>query len=151
MEVDLKDAKTRDEIINEIFEQKVQEHLIQPTFITDYPRSICPLTKVHRKHADLAERFEGFVLGMEIANAYSELNDPVEQRKLFEEQEKARKAGKEEIWPPDYDFVASLEYGMPPTGGLGIGVDRLVMILTNASNIREVILFPLIKPKKEEK
>ena len=149
MEVDLKDAKTRDEIINEIFEQKVQEHLIQPTFITDYPRSICPLTKVHRKHAELAERFEGFVLGMEIANAYSELNDPAEQKKLFEEQEKARKAGKEEIWPPDYDFVTSLEYGMPPTGGLGIGVDRLIMILTNAPNIREVILFPLIKPKKE--
>ncbi len=139
---------TRDEIVDEIFQQKVQEHLIQPTFITDYPKSICPLTKAHRKNPALAERFESFVCGMELANAYSELNDPVEQRKRFEEQEKERKKGKTGAYPADYDFITALEYGMPPTGGLGIGIDRLVMLLTNASSIREVIFFPLLKPKK---
>ncbi|RLE44611.1 lysine--tRNA ligase [Candidatus Woesearchaeota archaeon] len=139
---------SRDEIVDEIFQQKVQEHLIQPTFITDYPKSICPLTKAHRKNPALAERFEGFVCGMELANAYSELNDPIEQRKRFEEQEKKRKKGKKEVYPADYDFITALEYGMPPTGGLGIGIDRLVMVLTNAPSIREVIFFPLLKPKK---
>jgi len=142
---------SKDEMINNIFEELVEKHLIQPTFITDYPMTICPLTKVHRKNQNLVERFEAFVNGIEIANAYSELNDPVEQEKRFSIQEEKRKEGKEEAHPKDSDFVEAMYYGMPPCGGVGIGVDRLVMFLTNQHSIRDVIPFPFMKPLEENK
>ena len=138
-------------MINSIFEELVEKHLIQPTFITDYPITICPLTKVHRKNKNLVERFEAFVNGTEIANAYSELNDPVEQEKRFSIQEEKRKEGKEEAHPKDKDFVEAMHYGMPPCGGVGIGIDRLIMFLTNQHSIRDVIPFPFMKPIEENK
>ncbi len=142
---------SKDEMINSIFEELVEKKIIQPTFITDYPLTICPLTKVHRKNPGLVERFEAFVNGTEIANAYSELNDPVEQDKRFSMQEEKRKKGKEESHPKDRDFVEAMHYGMPPCGGVGIGVDRLVMFLTNQHSIRDVIPFPFMKPIEENK
>jgi lysyl-tRNA synthetase class 2 len=129
------------EIINEIFDKVVQEKLIQPTFIIDYPLELCPLAKKKLNQPDRAERFELFIYGMEVANAYSELNDPVDQAARFQEQ--AKDVNKQ----ADDDFVRALEYGMPCAGGLGIGIDRLVMILTGAENIREVILFPHLRPE----
>lgn len=134
---------TADEVIMAIFDAKVQERLIQPTFILDYPASICPLTKRHRSNPRLAERFELFIHGLEFANAYSELSDPAEQRRHFEHQAGKRVRGDEAAHLPDYDFVRALEYGMPPTGGLGIGIDRLVMLLTGTKHIQDVILFPM--------
>ena len=139
-----KDDRTKDEVAQHIFDALVEDHLVQPTFITDYPASICPLTKRHRDHPHLAERFELFVGGTELANAYSELNDPREQQDHFDRQERNRRLrGDELAHPTDIDFVKALEYGMPPAGGLGIGIDRLVMLLTGTRNIRDVILFPL--------
>ena len=138
------DDRTKDEVAQHIFDALVEDHLVQPTFITDYPASICPLTKRHRDHPHLAERFELFVGGTELANAYSELNDPREQQDHFDQQERNRRVrGDELAHPTDMDFVKALEYGMPPAGGLGIGIDRLVMLLTGTRNIRDVILFPL--------
>ncbi len=136
---------SKDEMINAIFEEKCEEHLLQPTFITDYPKEICPLTKTHRKNKELVERFEGFVNGVELANAYSELNDPKDQFERLKKQEAMRKKGDEEANPMDSDFVEAMKSGMPPTGGLGIGVDRLIMFLTDASSIREIIFFPMMK------
>jgi len=144
-----KKKETRDEMINALFEELVGPKLIQPTFIKDYPLGVCPLTKLHRKDKRLVERFEGFINGVEIANAYSELNDPIDQMKRLQEQEEKRKHGDEEAEPMDEDFIRALQYGMPPTGGLGIGIDRLVMFLTNAPSIKDVILFPLLKPKSD--
>ncbi len=138
---------SRDEMINSIFEDQCEEHLIQPTFITDYPKEVCPLTKIHRKDPDLVERFEGFVNGVELANAYSELNDPQDQFERLKKQEEMRKKGDEEALPMDTDFIEAMKAGMPPTGGLGIGVDRLVMFLTDAPSIREIIFFPIMKEK----
>lgn len=129
------------EVLNEIFEKVVQEKLIQPTFIIDYPTELCPLSKTKKEDPSRAERFELFMQGLEVANAYSELNDPIEQAKRFEEQSQA--LGKES----DQDFIRALEYGMPSAGGLGIGIDRLVMILTGIESIREVILFPQMRPE----
>ncbi|MBI1882737.1 MAG: lysine--tRNA ligase [Chlamydiae bacterium] len=132
---------TRLEIINEIFDKRVQEKLIQPSFVIDYPVELCPLAKTKKSDPSRAERFELFIHGMEVANAYSELNDPVEQAKRFEEQ--AHLVGK----GSDMDFVRALEYGMPCAGGLGIGMDRMVMILTGAESIREVVFFPQLRPE----
>lgn len=130
-------------IIGEIFDRRVEEQLIEPTFILDYPAALCPLTKRRRGEPLLAERFEPYVAGFELGNAFSELTDPEYQRSQFVAQGRAAEAGDEEAHPMDEDYLSALEHGLPPTGGLGIGMDRLVMLLTGASNIRDVIFFPL--------
>ncbi|HYM19505.1 MAG TPA: lysine--tRNA ligase [Candidatus Kapabacteria bacterium] len=135
-------------IIDEMFSQKVEHHLIQPTFITDYPLSMSPLAKNHRTKPGLVERFELMVGGQEVANAFSELNDPLDQRARFEEQAKLRQRGDDEAMQLDEDFLRSLETGMPPTTGLGFGIDRLVMIMTAEESIRDVVLFPAMRPEK---
>jgi len=142
---ELKDC-TKADILNELFEQYVEEHLIQPTFLCDYPVEISPLTKKKRGNDEFTERFEGFVFGREVCNAYSELNDPVVQRERFMQQAKERELGDDEAYLLDEEFMSALETGMPPTGGLGIGIDRMVMFLTDAYSIRDVILFPTMKP-----
>lgn len=147
LEVEIDPIKTsRGQIINQIFEAKVEDTLIAPTFVCDYPIEISPLTKKKASDPRLTERFELFIGGREYANAYSELNDPIDQYQRFKKQVEARKKGDEEAGMMDEDFVESLEIGMPPTGGLGIGLDRLIMLLTNAASIRDVLFFPTMKP-----
>ncbi|MDX1328308.1 MAG: lysine--tRNA ligase, partial [Arenibacter sp.] len=137
-------------LIDEIFGEKCEHHYIQPTFITDYPKEMSPLTKEHRSNKALTERFELMVNGKELANAYSELNDPIDQRERFEEQLKLSEKGDDEAMFIDQDFIRALEYGMPPTSGIGIGIDRLVMLMTNNSSIQEVLFFPQMRPEKKE-
>jgi lysyl-tRNA synthetase class 2 len=138
-------------LIDEIFGEKVEHLLIQPTFIMDYPISMSPLTKKHRDNPELTERFELIINGKEIANCYSELNDPIDQRERFEEQVKLMERGDDEAMFIDEDFLTALEYGMPPTAGIGIGIDRLVMLLTNNTSIQEVLFFPQMRPEKKVK
>lgn len=148
MGVDISEKMTKWEIINQIFEEKVEENLVQPTFILDFPKEISPLAKTKPNDPELVERFESFISGREMSNAFTELNDPVEQKKRFEEQVEKRDQGDKEAHPMDMDYINALEHGMPPTGGLGIGIDRIIMLLINTNSIRDTILFPLLRPKE---
>jgi lysyl-tRNA synthetase class 2 len=151
LNIEIDASMGRGKLIDEIFSEKVEEFLIQPTYITDYPIEMTPLAKKHRSKAGLVERFELFVMGKEIANAYTELNDPIDQRERLEDQLLLAGRGDEEAMAMDDDFLRALEYGMPPTSGLGIGIDRLVMLMTNQSTIQEVLFFPQMRPEKKIK
>jgi lysyl-tRNA synthetase class 2 len=148
--IEVDNTMGRGKLIDEIFGAKVEANLIQPTYITDYPIEMTPLAKKHRTSPGLVERFELFVNGKEIANAYTELNDPIDQRERFEEQLKLAARGDDEAMAMDDDFLRALEYGMPPTSGLGIGIDRLTMLLTNNTTIQEVLFFPQMRPEKKQ-
>ncbi|MGD2034760.1 MAG: lysine--tRNA ligase [Bacteroidales bacterium] len=151
MNIEVDDTMGKGKIIDEIFGEKVEHHLIQPTFITDYPVEMSPLCKKHRNNPELTERFELIVNGSELCNAYSELNDPVDQLERFQEQLKLSEKGDEEAMYIDYDFVRALEYCMPPTSGMGMGIDRLTMIMTNQPSIQDVLFFPQMRPEKRER
>jgi lysyl-tRNA synthetase class 2 len=146
--IDVNETMGKGKLIDEIFGEKCEGNFIQPTFITDYPIEMSPLTKKHRSKEGLTERFELMVCGKEIANAYSELNDPIDQRERFESQMALSERGDDEAMFIDQDFLRALEYGMPPTSGLGIGMDRLIMFLTNNASIQEVLFFPQMRPEK---
>jgi lysyl-tRNA synthetase, class II len=148
--MNVNDTMGKGKLIDEIFGEKVESHIIQPTFIIDHPVEMSPLTKKHRTKKGMVERFELFVNGKEIANAYSELNDPIEQKERFEDQLKLKERGDDEAMEMDDDFIRALEYGMPPTSGIGIGIDRLTMLLTNNPSIQEVIFFPQMRPEKKQ-
>lgn len=150
MGIEVNETMGKGKLIDEIFGEKCEGNFIQPTFITDYPIEMSPLTKKHRSEEGLTERFELMVCGKEIANAYSELNDPIDQRERFEDQLKLSEKGDDEAMFIDRDFLRALEYGMPPTSGLGIGMDRLIMFLTNNPSIQEVLFFPQMKPEKPQ-
>jgi len=151
MNIEVDDTMGKGKLIDEIFGEKCEGNYIQPTFITDYPKEMSPLCKAHRENPELTERFELMVCGKEIANAYSELNDPIDQRERFEHQLKLAQKGDDEATEfIDFDFLRALEYGMPPTSGMGIGMDRLIMFLTNNQSIQEVLFFPQMKPEKKK-
>lgn len=144
-DIDIEGKIGRGKIIDEIFSEMVEKNIVNPTFVINQPKEISPLAKIHRHDETKVERFELLILGTEYANAFSELNDPIDQRKRFEYQMELRKEGEMEVQEIDEDYIEAMEYGMPPTGGIGIGIDRLVMLLTNRETIKDVILFPLLK------
>jgi lysyl-tRNA synthetase class 2 len=146
--IDAEPSMGKGKLIDEIFGGKCEHHYIQPTFIIDYPVEMSPLTKKHRSRPGLVERFELMINGKEVANAYSELNDPIDQRERFEDQVRLMERGDVEAMYIDHDFLRALEYGMPPTAGIGIGIDRLCMLLTNQPSIQDVLLFPQMRPEK---
>jgi lysyl-tRNA synthetase class 2 len=148
MGIEVNETMGKGKLIDEIFGEKCEGNYIQPTFITDYPIEMSPLCKKHRDNPELTERFELMINGKEVANAYSELNDPIDQRERFEEQLRLSEKGDDEAMFIDQDFLRALEYGMPPTSGMGIGIDRLVMLLTNNASIQEVLFFPQMRPEK---
>ncbi len=148
LDIETDESMGKGKLIDEIFGEKCEGNFIQPTFIIDYPVELSPLTKKHRSKEGLVERFELMINGKEVANAYSELNDPIDQRERFEEQVKLMERGDDEAMFIDYDFLRALEYGMPPTSGIGIGIDRLVMMMTNQLSIQEVLFFPQMRPEK---
>jgi lysyl-tRNA synthetase class 2 len=150
LNIDVDPTMGRGKLIDEIFGETTEQHLIQPTFIIDYPIEMTPLAKKHRTKEGMVERFELFVMGKEIANAYTELNDPIDQRRRFEEQLKLAERGDEEAMAMDEDFLRALEFGMPPTSGLGIGIDRLTMLMTSQTTIQEVLFFPQMKPEPKQ-
>ena len=149
LNIDVDDTMGKGKLIDELFGETCEQHIVQPTFITDYPVEMSPLCKRHRDNPQLTERFELFVNGKEVANAYTELNDPIDQRERFEEQAKLMDRGDDEAMFIDQDFLRALEYGMPPTSGMGIGIDRLTMLLTNNTSIQEVLFFPQMRPEKK--
>ena len=149
MDIEVDGTMGKGKLIDEIFGAKCEEYYTQPTFIYDYPKEMSPLTKKHRTLDGLTERFELFVNGKELANAYSELNDPIDQLERFQDQLKLQERGDDEAMYIDYDFVRALEYGMPPTSGMGIGIDRLCMLMTGNVSIQDVLLFPQMKPEKK--
>src|SRR5690554_6613524 len=149
MGIQVDETMGKGKLIDEIFGEKCEGNFIQPTFITDYPKAMSPLTKEHRDNPELTERFELMICGKEVANAYTELDDPIDQKERFEEQLKLSEKGDDEAMFIDHDFLRALEYGMPPTSGLGIGMDRLIMFLTNNPSIQEVLFFPQMKPEKK--
>jgi lysyl-tRNA synthetase class 2 len=149
MDLEIEGSMGKGKIIDEIFGERCEPHLIQPTFITDYPIEMSPLAKKHRSKEGLVERFEAICNGKEVCNAFSELNDPQDQRERFEDQLELGKRGDEEAMVLDEDYLRALEYGLPPTAGLGVGIDRLVMIMTNQHSIQDVIFFPQMKPEKK--
>lgn len=151
LNIEINDSMGKGKLIDEIFGEKCEKNYIQPTFIIDYPIEMSPLTKKHRNKTGLVERFELMINGKELANAYSELNDPIDQLERFEEQTKLMERGDDEAMFIDYDFLRALEYGMPPTAGVGIGIDRLAMLMTNQSSIQDVLFFPQMRPEKRIK
>jgi len=148
LNVEIEPSMGKGKLIDAIFGEYCEDKLINPTFITDYPVEMSPLTKRHRENPNLTERFELFVCGKELANAYSELNDPIDQFERFQEQARLKSNGDDEAMFIDMDFVRALEYGMPPTSGLGMGIDRLTMFMTDQANIQDVLFFPQMKPEK---
>lgn len=150
MNIEVDSTMGKGKLIDEIFGEKCEHHYVQPTFIYDYPKEMSPLTKEHRSNPELTERFELFINGKELANAYSELNDPIDQLDRFQQQLKLQERGDTEAMFIDYDFVRALEYGMPPTSGMGIGIDRLTMFMTNSPSIQDVLFFPQMKPEKND-
>jgi lysyl-tRNA synthetase class 2 len=143
------DEQITNENLVELFEAKVESGIVQPTFITEFPKPISPLSKASPSDPSVAERFELYIAGMEVANGFSELNDPVEQYERFRDQMKQRERGDEEAMLMDEDYIRALSYGMPPAAGIGIGIDRFVMLLTNKQSIRDVILFPHLRPERK--
>jgi lysyl-tRNA synthetase class 2 len=149
LHIEVDKSMGRGKLIDEIFSEKCEKHYIQPTFITDYPVEMSPLTKKHREKEGVVERFELMINGKEIANAYSELNDPIDQYERFLDQVKLMERGDDEAMFIDHDFIRAMEFGMPPMSGIGIGIDRLAMLLTNQHTIQEVLFFPQMRPEKE--
>ena len=145
--IDIKKGMGRDKMLDELFSELVEPGLIQPTFVMDHPKELSPLAKGHREAEGLVERFELFTCGFELANSFSELNDPREQRSRFEAQKALMEAGDDEAQPIDEDFLQAMEHGMPPTGGMGLGIDRLIMLMVDTNNIRDVLLFPHMRPE----